>query len=124
MEEFPCGDFTCDAERVGDRSAVLVIRGELDMHNSDDVNHVLDRLQEGGMGDHLIVDLTGCTFIDSIGLSVLIAAQHVARSPLNIVVTSEALRKVLSVTGLDSIFRLHETKAEALEELERQIGEL
>ena len=124
MEEFKCGEFTCAAERVGETSAIVAIRGELDMHTSEEVGHLLGILHERGIADHLVVDLTGCAFIDSIGLSVLIAAQHAAKSPLNVVVTHEALRRVLSVTGLGSIFTLHETKAEALEELQRQVGAL
>jgi anti-sigma B factor antagonist len=118
-EKFTCGDFTCGTEWIGDGCAVLAVSGELDMHNSDEVNEVLDRLHERGVSDRLILDLTACTFIDSIGLSVLISAQHRARSPLNVVVTSEALRRVLSITGLTSLFSLHETKAEAVEALER-----
>ena len=124
MEEFKCGDFTCATEWVGESSVVVAVRGELDMHTSEEVGHMLNTLQDLGVGDHLAIDLTDCAFIDSIGLSVLIEAQHVAKSPLNIVVTHEALRRVLSVTGLASIFMLHETKAEALGELERQVGAL
>jgi anti-sigma B factor antagonist len=123
-EEFTCGDFTCGAEWIGDSSAVLEISGELDMHNADEVNHVLDRLDERGISDHLVVDLTGCSFIDSIGLSVLIGAQHRARSPLNLVVTNESLRRVFSITGLTGLFTLHETKIEAIEALVRQVGAL
>ncbi len=124
MEEFRCGDFACATEWVGGSSAVVVIRGEFDMHTSEDVGHVLSSLHERGISDHLVFDLTDCTFIDSIGLSVLIGAQHAVKAPLNVVVTHEALRRVLSVTGLTSIFALHETKAEALDELRRQVGAL
>jgi anti-sigma B factor antagonist len=123
-EEFKCGQFTCGTEWAGDSSAVLVVTGELDMHNSEDVSHELDRLHERGIHDHLIVDMTECAFIDSIGLSVLISAQHRAKSPLNIVVTDQTLRKVLTVTGLASIFTLHETRDEALQELKRRVGAL
>jgi anti-anti-sigma factor len=124
MEEFKCGEFACAAERVGEGSVVVAISGELDMHNSEEVGHLLGSLHERGITDHLIIDLTDCTFIDSIGLSVLIRAQHMAKSPLNVVVTHQALRRVLSVTGLSSIFALHETKADALDELQRQVGTL
>ena len=123
-EDFRCGQFVCGTERVGSNSAVLVVTGEFDMHNSEDVRHELERLHESGIDDQLVVDLTKCDFIDSIGLSVLISAQHRAKSPLNIVVTHEALRRVLTVTGLASIFTLHETRAQALQELERRVGAL
>jgi anti-anti-sigma factor len=118
------GDFTCGAEWIGDSSAVLEISGEFDMHNADGVNQVLDRLHERGISGRLVVDLTRCSFIDSIGLSVLIGAQHKARSPLNVVVTDQALRRVLSITGLTSLFMLHETRAEAIAALVRRVGAL
>lgn len=124
MQEFERAGFACGAQPVGDASAVVTVRGELDMHTSEELAALLGRLHERGITDHLVVDLSECVFIDSIGLSVLIKAQHLAKSPLNIVVTQEALRRVLSVTGLASLFALHETKAAALEELERQVGTL
>lgn len=120
-EEFRCGEFMCGTEWAGDRAAVLVVKGELDMHNSEDVSHELDRLHVRGIGDHLVVDLTQCGFIDSIGLSVLISAQHRAKSPLNVVVANEPLRRVLTVTGLTGIFTVHETRAAALRELDRRM---
>jgi anti-anti-sigma factor len=124
VEKFECGDFACGAERVGDASAIVAVRGELDMHTSEELAELLGRLHERGITDHLVFDLSECAFIDSIGLSVLIRAQHMAKSPLNIVVTHEALRRVLSVTGLASLFKLHETEAGALDELEREVGAL
>jgi anti-anti-sigma factor len=124
MERFECADSACGAEWVGDASAIVAVRGELDMHTSEELAELLDRLRERGITDHLVVDLTECAFIDSIGLSVLIRAQHTAKSPLNVIVNSDALRRVLSVTGLASLFNLHETEAEALDELQRQVGAL
>ena len=121
---FERAEFACDAESIGDASAIVAVRGELDMHTSEELAALLGRLHERGITDHLVVDLSECAFIDSIGLSVLIRAQHLAKSPLNVVVTQAALRRVLSVTGLASIFALHETKAGALEELERRVGTL
>ncbi len=120
MTEPDCSDFRCEAVWIDDGSAVVAIGGELDMLNADEVNHVIDHLHGDGINDHLVVDLTGCSFIDSVGLSVLIAAQHAAKSPLNVVITNEALRRVFTVTGLTSVFVLHETRAEAIEELRRR----
>lgn len=124
MERFECADFACGATWVGAASAIVAVRGELDMHASEELAELLDRLRERGITDHLVVDLSECAFVDSIGLSVLIRAQHIAKSPLNVIVNNDALRRVLSVTGLASLFILHETEAEALDELQRQVGAL
>ena len=80
MEEFKCGASTCGAELVGDGSAIVTIQGELDMHASEEAGQLVSTLQELGVGDRLVVDLTDCTFIDSIGLSVLIGSPARRRS--------------------------------------------
>jgi anti-sigma B factor antagonist len=117
-------EFKCDHEWVGDSSAVITVKGEVDLHTSAQLRAVLDDVREKDITDHLVVDLSACDFLDSTGLGALVAAQRQAESPLNVVVTHPQVRQVLSVTSLDSVFHLHETRAEALAALERQMGSL
>jgi anti-anti-sigma factor len=116
--------FWCDVKRVGKRSTVVAVGGDLDMHTSEELVELMAGLHDRGASDHLVFDLSECTFIDSIGLSVLIRAQHLAKSPLHIVVSDEGLRRVLSVTGLAAIFKLYETESEALADLDGQPGDV
>jgi anti-sigma B factor antagonist len=116
--------FRCEAEWLGDSSAVITVVGEVDLHTSTRLREVLDEVRARDITDHLVVDLSECTFLDSTGLGMLVKAQQQARSPLNVVVAAPQVRKALSVTSLDSVFDLHDTREDALEALRRQVGEL
>ncbi len=70
--------------------------------------------------DRLVVDLSGVTFIDSTALGVLIGGVRRVRDAggaMTLVVTSRAVERVLSITGLDRVFTIHATRAAALESL-------
>jgi anti-sigma B factor antagonist len=112
--------FECTAEWMGDSSAAITVVGELDLHTSARLRAVLDEVRERGITDHLVVDLSECTFLDSTGLGLLVKAQRQAESPLNVVVTHSEVRKVLGVTALDSMFILHDTREDAVEALRQQ----
>jgi anti-sigma B factor antagonist len=116
--------FSCRAEWVGDSSAVITVVGEVDLHTTSRLQDVLDEVREKDITDHLVVDLSGCTFLDSTGLGALVKAQRQAESALNVVVREPQVRKALTVTSLDSVFNLHDTLEDALDALRRQMGEL
>ena len=63
-----------------------------------------------------MLDLTGVTFIDSLGLGALIGAHKRARVLQGslVMVPSEAARRVLAATALDRVFDLRATLDEAL----------
>jgi anti-anti-sigma factor len=112
--------FKCEAEWIGDSSAVITVVGEVDLHTSAKLQDALDEVRERDITDHLMVDLSACTFLDSTGLGMLVKAQQQAESPLHVVVTEPQVRKALTVTALDSVFRLHDTREDALEALRQQ----
>jgi predicted ribosomally synthesized peptide with nif11-like leader len=112
--------FTCEAEWLGDNTAVVTVTGELDLATAEQLRSVLRGLHKRGVTDHLAVDLTDCTYIDSMGLSVLIEAQHVARSPLHVASRTGQNCQVLRITGLDNVFVIHDSREQALAALRRQ----
>lgn len=116
--------FSCRGQWIGDSSAVVTIDGELDLSTAVQLRECLQGLHERGITDHLVVDLSGCTFIDSTGLGLLVEAQRRAESPLNVVVTEPQILQALSVTALDNLFAVHKTREAALDALGRQVGEL
>jgi anti-sigma B factor antagonist len=65
----------------------------------------------------LIVDLTGCTFVDTAGIAVLVAAHKLglARDALLGVVVPSALTRLFAITALDQYLRVFPTVAAALE---------
>jgi anti-sigma B factor antagonist len=64
------------------------------------------------MSPHLVIDLSGVTFIDSAGLTVILAARQRARAQggdTYLLGPTKPVRKVLAITSLDRLFEIHET---------------
>jgi anti-sigma B factor antagonist len=109
-------DLTFTEAAVGGH-AVVAVRGEIDMHSAGKLSErLISRLGPGPAP--LIVDLTEVGFIDSTGLGALVAARNQAQesgSVLRVVCPQERLLKLFRITGLDSVFGVFPTVAEAAE---------
>lgn len=96
---------------------IVVVRlpVEVDVTNAQ---HVLDDLA-GALGNGataLIVDMSDTTFCDSAGVAALVHARQKAvanRARLRIVTQSQAVRRVLSLTDVDTIIPVFATLDEA-----------
>jgi anti-sigma B factor antagonist len=90
-----------------DRDRVIVeVQGELDMAGVDAVQETLDELHAAGWNS-LVLDLRGLTFIDSMGLGLLLTAERQARregAAFAIVDGAPALARLLEVVGLEGHF--------------------
>jgi anti-sigma B factor antagonist len=104
--------FSCHAEILEGGDTLVRAAGELDVHTCSEFQRVLNAAQDRHTG-RLVVDLSEVTFIDSTALGVLVMLQRGLPEPLDVVVTRQHLRRVLLITGLDSVFALHSTVAEA-----------
>jgi anti-sigma B factor antagonist len=105
-----------DSARDGD-VCVLTLVGEVDIYTSPALKSALAAGAADGCRT-LIVDLNGVGFIDSSGLGVLVGALRRAREAggdLRVVSVQEGIARILRITGLDHVFLLHATLAEALE---------
>lgn len=111
-------EFACEGASLDDRTAVVTIRGELDLATSSQLKDCLTGLGAGGSADHLVIDLSDCTFVDSTGLGLLVGVQHQAAAPLHIVATQRQVRQVLAMTALDSVFSVHATREDAVASLQ------
>lgn len=108
-EEVP---FSCHEEAVGGGSVLVTATGELDLHTCSAFQGVLAAAR-GRRPARLVIDLSEVTFIDSTALAALVMVQRELRRPLDVVVTQPHLRKILLVTGLDTVFVLHRNVEEA-----------
>lgn len=89
-----------DEVRRDDR-LVLVVSGEIDTATSPDLG---SRLSEVPADASVTLDLSGVSFVDSSGLSVLIAAHQRQRSRggrLSLSSLNEVVARLFAVTGLD-----------------------
>jgi anti-sigma B factor antagonist len=85
-----------------DRGVVLALVGELDVITAPDLALMLGQLADEGC-PRVLIELSGLSFVDSAGVSVLVKAKHeadangrrlVLRSP------TEQVHQVFSVVGL------------------------
>ena len=95
-------------DRVNGDWTVIVVKGELDLATAPELRDRINAVDDGGAA-RLAVDLTGVTFMDSSSLGVLVAALKHARErggDLALVGVSGSPARVLSLTGLDQVFRI------------------
>lgn len=104
-------------ERKDQGLAVLTISGEHDLSTAPNLRRRLDGLIDEGVAT--VVDLSPATFIDSSILSVILdGRRRAADAKLGFAVTrsngSDAVNRVLEVTGLRSELPVHARREEAV----------
>ena len=91
--------------RTHRRTALVALRGELDLLTVSKVAEVLEHLEPQPLGvRHVVLDLRGLTFMDVTGLKELIRQNEFARSNrhnLAVVRGTPAIQRVLELTGVE-----------------------
>ena len=98
---------------------VVSVFGEVDLYTAPDLLETLRDLADAD-GRHVIVDLTGTTFIDSTGLGVLIAATkmlRLKRGDLHLAGSHGSTERAIYAAGLHTFFRLAPNVEEAREQV-------
>jgi len=109
-----------EAEKIGD---VLLARvdGELDLSTAAAFREALDRRLEGGNGArHLVLNLSGLTFVDSSGLGAILGRYRRVSERGGRLVAADVpanIARLLSLSGLQKIIVTFATEAEALRNL-------
>ncbi|HVD43301.1 MAG TPA: STAS domain-containing protein [Gaiellaceae bacterium] len=101
-------------EKVG-TAYVVRLGGELDLYNAAQVRAALvDACAQAP--ERIVVDLGEVEFLDSTALSVLIEtrARMNNRGGLMLAAPGLETRRALQISGLDKLFAVHDTVAEAL----------
>jgi anti-sigma B factor antagonist len=91
-----------------DRSSVLTLEGEIDLHVSPRISEKLKSML-AQKPKQLVVDLSRVTYVDSSSLAVLIEAmQNVEKygGKFAIVGIQETVRSIFEIARLDQIFRI------------------
>lgn len=94
---------------------VVALAGEVDLYTAPAFERALAVLLDEGARE-LVVDLVAATFVDSTFLGVLIGAhKRLARvgGRLSVVCADPKLAKVFAITGLDRVFPIHDSLADA-----------
>ncbi|MBV9486061.1 MAG: STAS domain-containing protein [Frankiaceae bacterium] len=108
----------CSIEERDDATIVRV-SGDVDVVGAPTLRQTLIEVLAHGPSTHLIIDLSRVPFIDSTGIGVVAAAYRrvTARNGrFSTVATSEAVLRVLEMTGLVKILRVTSSLDDALRE--------
>ncbi|MGA2211482.1 MAG: STAS domain-containing protein [Acidimicrobiales bacterium] len=110
------GHLEVEVEQSGETPVVRVV-GEVDIATAPALRERLEQVLASAT--RVVVDLSEVTFLDSTGLSVLVGAWKQlsgedSEGDLRLVVVRPTIQKVLEITGLDQVFSVFATLAEAL----------
>jgi anti-sigma B factor antagonist len=97
----------------GDR-AILALTGEIDLYTAPRLQSELAAALASGDPARLVVDMSAVEFCDSTGMNVLLAAHRRASEQggsLELAGPRPAVRKILQVTGLETVFTVLEDPA-------------
>ena len=107
------------AEPLDDSTALVAVTGELDIGNTRELRRCFEAaLREGRF--RIVVDLSEVSHLDSSGLAELITANqrlHDLHGGIALVVTSTPLARTLEIRGVDGLFTVAPTRAEAVASL-------
>jgi anti-sigma B factor antagonist len=108
-EQLAAEQFAIEARRHR-RTALVALRGEIDLVTVSKVAEVLDGLDPRPDGlRHVVLDLRGVTFMDVLGLKELLRQNEFARSNrhnLAVVRGTAAIQRVLELTGVEDMLVL------------------
>jgi anti-sigma B factor antagonist len=108
--------FTISDEAVNEQTHVIKVGGEVDINTAPALKQrIVEIIEEDKQ--HIIVDFSEATFIDSTTLGILVGGVKRLRPSggwLSLVCTDENILKVLHITGLDQIFPIESSIEAAL----------
>jgi anti-sigma B factor antagonist len=96
---------------------VIKLAGEVDVYTAPRLKEALIEQIAAGCAK-ILVDLDEVSFIDSSGLGVLVGGLRRAKErdgAIRLVCTRESILKIFRITGLDKVFPMFDTVAEARE---------
>ena len=108
--------FVAATEQLETGTPVVSIMGEIDLATVGAFEQTLLGAAEEGAGE-VIVDLTACSFLDSKGLTALLATRGRLESSnrrLALVLASRSVMRVFQLTHSDELFEIHPTLAVAV----------
>ena len=97
------------SSRFHDDHTTVTISGEIDLYTAPRLHSELGAVLVDGTPTRVVIDMSGVEFCDSTGMNVLLSCLRRVRErggELEIASPKPAVRKILQVTGLDSVFTL------------------
>lgn len=108
-------DLGLAVDQAGDWT-IVAVSGEVDVATAPLMRERLVQLIANGT-THLVVDLSDVSFLDSIGLGVLVGALkriRQAEGELRLIIPQERIIKLFDITGLSQVFEISDRLDHAL----------
>lgn len=109
-------NFSVTDQDIDDHTQLIELSGEVDLYSAPEFKELVTRAIDRGK-HRLVVDMTGATFIDSTTLGVLMSGAKRLNpngGAVELVCADERILKTFRITGLDRVFRIYDTRDEAL----------
>ena len=110
-------NFQISDTAIDDTTHVIEMGGEVDLYTAPEFKQQL--LEVIGQGaKEVVVDFSVTTFIDSTTLGVLVGGVKRLRpngGRLSLVCSDRNITKIFEITGLNKVFPIYESRAEAVE---------
>jgi anti-sigma B factor antagonist len=109
-------DFRVEVRTEG-RAAIVVVRGELDLATSPELEEQLARVWDTG-NEQTVIDLRELEFMDSTGLSIIVKAHQRLTGEgrqLSLVRGSQQVQRLLDLTGVSERLKLVDTPEEIVD---------
>ena len=110
-------NFDVQPEKVDDSTYVIALGGEVELYTAPEFKQqLLDVIAKDAKD--VVVDFTRTTFIDSTTLGVLVGGVKRLRpngGRLSLVCNDRNITKIFEITGLNKVFPIYESRAEAVE---------
>ena len=113
-------NFDIKTEHLNQDAWVISLAGEVDLYTAPEFKQKLLEVIAGG-AKQVVVDFTHTTFIDSTTLGVLVGGVKRLRAndgQLSLVCSDRNITKIFEITGLDRVFTIYPTRAEAVAKLD------
>ena len=102
------------------KNLIVVINGEIDQHNSEEIREKIDKAFERSRCRHIIFDFSGVAFMDSSGIGLLIGRYKKVCSRDGTVAIANMncdLGRIYNISGLKKII----SSFESLDQAEKQV---
>ena len=97
------------SSRFHDDHTIVTISGEIDLYTAPRLHSELAAVLVDGMPARVVIDMSGVEFCDSTGMNVLLSCLRQVQErggELELAAPRPAVKKILQVTGLDSVFTI------------------
>lgn len=113
--------FEVQSEELDDGIRAFVVKGELDMNTTPELEQGLGQaLEDSGLS--IMLDLSDCEFIDSTGIALIVRTWQRLDGDsdsrkLVLCCNNHQVRRLLKITGVEGSISMHEGRDDALAEL-------